>query len=36
MRYLKIAYYSLMLLLLLAFLALLIVPNIALWAGYPH
>jgi hypothetical protein len=35
MRMLKIAYYSFMALLLLAFLALLILPNIALWQGWP-
>jgi hypothetical protein len=36
MRYLKIVYYAFMTLLLLIFLALLIMPNIALWLGYPH
>ena len=35
MRYLRIAYYSLMALLLLAFLAFLIAPNVALWQGWP-
>ncbi len=33
---LKLAYYSLMVLLGLVFLALLLLPTIALWHGYPH
>lgn len=36
MRYLKLAYYTFMVLLLIAFLALLIVPTLAIGNGYPH
>ncbi len=36
MRILKIAYYLLMALLGIIFLALLVAPLIALWQGYPH
>jgi hypothetical protein len=36
MRILKIAYYVFMALLGLVFLALLVAPALALWAGYPH